>query len=105
MDAGGTFPVVNRPGCEVNHPSPSNPKVKHEWNYTSTPPISLHGVDRRNVTFMRTEVDFRARTDYRRLVKNMGSSEKKMLIICLLSEDAIKKKREWLRCGVYNFCQ
>jgi hypothetical protein len=31
-------------GHEVDHSPPSNAEVKNAWNYTSTPPIRLHGV-------------------------------------------------------------
>jgi hypothetical protein len=34
---GGSFSVVNRLGREFSHPPPPIPKVKNEWNYTSTP--------------------------------------------------------------------
>jgi hypothetical protein len=35
---------VKRPGRETDHSSPSNTEVKNVWSYTSTPPISFHGV-------------------------------------------------------------
>jgi hypothetical protein len=35
---------VKQPGCEADHPPPSSAEVKNAWSYTSTPPISLHGV-------------------------------------------------------------
>jgi hypothetical protein len=31
-------------GCEVDHSPPSNSNIKNAWNYTSTPPICLHGM-------------------------------------------------------------
>jgi hypothetical protein len=34
---------VNRPGCEVDHSTPSNAEV-NAWSYTSTPPVLLHVV-------------------------------------------------------------
>jgi len=43
---GVSFSVVNRLGREFNHPPPPISNVKNEWNYTSTTPIRLHGVDR-----------------------------------------------------------
>jgi hypothetical protein len=30
--------------CEADHSSLSGAEVKNAWSYTSTPPISLHGV-------------------------------------------------------------
>jgi len=36
---------------ETNHSPPSSVKVKNEWNYTTTPPICLHGVQRHNFSF------------------------------------------------------
>jgi len=35
---------VKRPGREADHSPPSNAQVKNAWNYTSIPPIHLHGV-------------------------------------------------------------
>jgi len=35
---------VKRPGREAHHSPPSSAEVKNAWNYTSTPPIRLHGV-------------------------------------------------------------
>jgi len=41
----GAFPGVKRPRRDVD-PSPlSKAEVKKKWNYTSTPHISLHGVE------------------------------------------------------------
>jgi len=39
-----SFPEVERPGRGVNHPSHLAPRLKKEWNYTSTPPLGLHGL-------------------------------------------------------------
>jgi hypothetical protein len=36
--------VVKRPGREADHSSHLIPGSKHEWSYTSTPSIRLHGV-------------------------------------------------------------
>jgi hypothetical protein len=36
--------TVKRPGLEADHSPPSSDEVKNAWNYTSTPPIRLHGV-------------------------------------------------------------
>jgi len=41
---GALFLGVKRPGREVDHSPPSSAEVKNAWNYTSTPPIRLHGV-------------------------------------------------------------
>jgi len=35
---------VKRQGCEADHSSPSSAEIMNAWNYTSTPPIRLHGV-------------------------------------------------------------
>jgi hypothetical protein len=42
---------VQWPGHNVKHSSPSNAEVRNEWNYTSTLPVCLHGVNRENITF------------------------------------------------------
>ena len=39
------------PGCEVDHPSPSNVAVKNEWNHTFTLPLCLHGMEKDNCHF------------------------------------------------------
>lgn len=44
----GFFPGGKATGGEDYHSPPSSPEVKSKWSYTSTPPISLHGVDREN---------------------------------------------------------
>jgi hypothetical protein len=35
---------VKRPGREADRSPPSSSEIKNAWNYTSTPPILLHGV-------------------------------------------------------------
>jgi hypothetical protein len=40
----GSFPRVKRPGSGVDHPSPIKPRLKKEYNYTSTSPLGLHGL-------------------------------------------------------------
>jgi hypothetical protein len=35
---------VKWPGREADHLPPSSTEVKNAWNYTSAPPIRLHGV-------------------------------------------------------------
>jgi hypothetical protein len=35
---------VKRLGREAGHSPPHSAEVKNEWSYTSTPPVSLHGV-------------------------------------------------------------
>ena len=42
---------VKRPVLEGNHASPSSAKVKNKCSYTSTPSISLYGVNRDKSTF------------------------------------------------------
>lgn len=39
-----SFPVINRPGRDVDHSSPTSAKVKSKWIYTFTPPIRFHGM-------------------------------------------------------------
>jgi hypothetical protein len=34
---GGSFPLVNRLGREVNHTPASSAEVENEWSYTSVP--------------------------------------------------------------------
>lgn len=42
----GSFPVMKRPGRDVDPSPKSSVQVKNEWSYTTTPRIRLHGVDR-----------------------------------------------------------
>jgi hypothetical protein len=42
----GSFPVMKRPGRDVDSSPKSSGQVKNEWSYTPTPRIRLHGVDR-----------------------------------------------------------
>jgi len=35
---------VKWPGHEADHLPPSSAEVKNAWNYTSTPPVYIHGV-------------------------------------------------------------
>jgi len=56
-EPGATFAVAMGgywPGYEVDHSSLSNAEVKDKWYCTSTPPICLHTVERRNFTFILT---------------------------------------------------
>jgi hypothetical protein len=46
-----SFLRVKQPEREVNLPSPSSAEAKNEWSYTSSSPISLHGVDWENFNF------------------------------------------------------
>jgi hypothetical protein len=41
---GALFLGVKQPGREVDHLPPSSVEVKNACNYTSTPPIRLHGL-------------------------------------------------------------
>jgi len=41
---GASFPGVKQLESEADHSPPSTAKVKEAWNYTTTPPIHLHGV-------------------------------------------------------------
>jgi hypothetical protein len=40
----GSFPGDNTAGREADHSPPCSAEVKYAWNYTSIPPIRLHGV-------------------------------------------------------------
>ena len=51
MGTGVLSTGLERTGRAVEHLPPSSEEVKHEWNYTSTPPLRIHGVDRENCTF------------------------------------------------------
>jgi len=51
VGSGVLFPGVKRPGREVNQSPPTSAKAKNEWSYTSSPPLRLHGVDRKNFLF------------------------------------------------------
>jgi hypothetical protein len=44
MALGAPFLGAKRPGRETNHSPLLAPRSKNEWNYTTTPPIRLHGV-------------------------------------------------------------
>jgi hypothetical protein len=46
----GSFPGIQQLE-HVDYSHPSTTKVKNKWNYTSTPPICLHGMDRDNFYF------------------------------------------------------
>jgi hypothetical protein len=35
---------AKQPGREADHSPPSSAEVNNAWNYTSTPPVRLHGV-------------------------------------------------------------
>ena len=40
----GLFSGVKRPGRGVDHPPQLAPRLKKELNYTSTPPLDIHGL-------------------------------------------------------------
>jgi len=40
----GSFPGVKQPGPGVDHHHHLVPRLKKEWNYTSTPRLSLRGI-------------------------------------------------------------
>ena len=42
---------------EADHSYPSSAKIKNEWSYTSTPAISLHGVDSNTMIFIFTDIN------------------------------------------------
>jgi hypothetical protein len=39
-----SFPGLKRPGHDVDHPPQLAPRLKKEYNYTSTPALGLHGL-------------------------------------------------------------
>jgi len=39
-----SFPGVKRPGRDVDHPPHLAPRLKKEYNYTSTPPLGFRGL-------------------------------------------------------------
>jgi hypothetical protein len=43
---------LSRPEHDVDNSSPTGDEFKNEWNYTVTPPIRLHGVDRGKCTLL-----------------------------------------------------
>ena len=45
------FPGVKKLDREANHLGLSSVDIKNEWSHTSTPPISIRGVDRYTFTF------------------------------------------------------
>jgi hypothetical protein len=44
----GSFPGTS----DIYYSPPPSPEAKKEWNYTSTPPVCLHNVDRETFTFL-----------------------------------------------------
>jgi hypothetical protein len=52
MDNWSSFPRIKRPRREFDHWSPSSPRVKNEWYYTSTSHLCLHCVDRKNWPYL-----------------------------------------------------
>jgi hypothetical protein len=52
VGTGGFSSGVKRPGSEGTCSPLSSAKVKNEWSCTSSSPISLHGVDRNNRSFL-----------------------------------------------------
>ena len=47
----GSFLGIKWMEHEVDHSPPPSTKIKNYWNYTSTPPICLLGMDRNSFTF------------------------------------------------------
>ena len=46
-----------RPERDADHSPQSSARIKNMWSYTSTPPICLYGVDRKNFTFFLTYIN------------------------------------------------
>ena len=50
---GGVFPLgVERLRRETDHSPPTSSEIKKQWSYTSTPTVSLYGVDRDTCSFI-----------------------------------------------------
>jgi hypothetical protein len=45
------FPSRKQAGCEFDHSLQSSVEVKNEQNYTFTPPVGCHDLDRDKFTF------------------------------------------------------
>ena len=89
----GSFSVVYRMGCEFNHPPPSIPEV-NEWNYTPTPPIRLHGVDRETLPLCALKwISAHGLTTGGRVVKYLSSSGKNGYFVFLKGR-RIKEEEE-----------
>jgi hypothetical protein len=41
---GSLSPEIKRPKREADNSHPPSTEVKNAWNYTSTPPVRLHGM-------------------------------------------------------------
>lgn len=50
----GVLSGIKRLKREVNYSSPYSVKVWNEWSNNCTPPLSLYGVDKDNMTFVHT---------------------------------------------------
>jgi hypothetical protein len=48
----GSFPRVKQLRCGGDHSPPGHAEVKSECSYICTSPVSLHGMDRDNFTFI-----------------------------------------------------
>jgi len=46
----GSYLEVKWPEIQVTSSPPSSAEVMTEWSYTSTPPLCLHGMDRKTFT-------------------------------------------------------
>jgi hypothetical protein len=57
MGTGGFFPVLKRPGHEVDNSPPSSFEFKNEWQFTYIPLICIHGVDRDNIFYFAYKVN------------------------------------------------
>jgi hypothetical protein len=50
------FPGVKHLGHEFDHSASSSADFKNKWGYTSIPVLCLHGVGRKNFTFILNNV-------------------------------------------------
>jgi hypothetical protein len=60
---------MQRPGHEINYPSPSGIEVKNEWSYTSISSVRLHGVGGENFTFFSFKHAIQSKRNYRIQIK------------------------------------
>jgi len=88
-------------GCEFNHPPPPKPNVKNKWNYTSTTPIRLHGVDREALPLCALKwISAHGLTTGGWRVKCLSSWEKNCYFVFLKGRSTKEEKEESQMFGV-----
>jgi len=86
------FSRVKWPACEADHSHSSNSYVKHNWSYTSVPPLCLYGVDRGSLTVLYSASKFRCSPSY--------PVTSCLDVFCRLSTE----HRTKTQCSVLNSC-